>query len=97
MEKRAWNRHFFRHGTCELVWITRTIPESMFACKLKAKKNANPTELEMKHVDYIIHYLVKLQRTNDVGSVLGGDQGIKMIGSVDTSYAPDWKNYKSIT
>ena len=29
--------------------------------------------------------------------VLGGDQGITMIGTVDTSYAPDGENYKSIT
>ena len=51
----------------------------------------------MKHVDNIIHYLAKLQRTNGVGLVLGGDQGIKMIGTVDTSYTPDGENYKSIT
>ena len=81
----------------ELVWITHTIPELMFAYKLKAKKNTNPTALDMKHVDHIIHYLAKLQRTDDVSLVLGGDQGIKMIGTVERSYAPDGENYKSIT
>ena len=65
--------------------------------ELKAKKNANPTELDTKDVDAIIRYLAKLTRTNDINLVLGGAQGIQMIGTVDTSYAPDGENYKSIT
>ena len=65
--------------------------------KLKAKKNTNPTELDMKHVDHIIQYLAKLQRTNDISLILGGDQGVQMIGAVDTSFAPDNENYRSIT
>ena len=51
----------------------------------------------MKHVDLIVKYLAKLQGQNDISLVLGGDQGVKMIGTVDTSYAPDGENYESIT
>ena len=51
----------------------------------------------MKHVDYIIQYLAKLQRTHDISLTLGGDQGIQMIGTFDTLYAPDGENYKLIT
>ena len=68
----------------------------MFAYKLKAKKNEHSKELNMKHVDIIIRYLARLLRTNDITLVLGGDQGVNMIGTVDTSYAPDGENYKSI-
>ena len=80
----------------ELVWITHTVPEFMFAYKLKAEKSSNPKELDMKHVDNIIRYLAKLQRAGDIGLVLGGDQGIKMIGTVDISYAPDGEDYNYI-
>ena len=88
------------------MWITHTylievqylpVPELMFAYKLKAKKNSSPNELDMKHVYIIIQYLAKLQRTDDISLVLGGDQGIQMVGTVDTSYAPDGENYGSIT
>ena len=51
----------------------------------------------MKHVDTIIKYLARLPRQNDTALVLGGDQGIQLIGTVDTSYAPDGEDYKSIT
>ena len=37
----------------ELVWITHTTPELMFAYKLKAETHVNPTELDMKHVDLL--------------------------------------------
>ena len=76
------------------MWITHTIPELMFAYKLKAKTNSNPNELDMKHVDIVIQYLAKLQHTNDISLVLGGgDQGFQMIGTVDTSYASDGEGY----
>ena len=78
----------------ELVWITHTLPELIFPYKLKARKNTKPTALDMKHVDHIIHYLEKLQRTDDVSLVLGSNQGITMIGTVDTSYAPNGKTTK---
>ena len=51
----------------------------------------------MKHVDNIIRCLVYLQCTNDVSLVLGGDQGVQMMCNVDKSYAPDGKDFKSIT
>ena len=81
----------------ELMWITHTLPELMPAYKLKARENTNPTALDMKQVDHIIQYLAKLQRINDISLTLGGDQGVQMIGTVDTSYAPDNADYKSIT
>ena len=91
------NKPFYQKKIGELELVTDAVPELMFTYKLKANKNSNPTAVDMKHVDNIIHYLAKLQRTNDVGLVLGGDQGIKRIGTVETSYAPDGENYKSIT
>ena len=68
----------------------------MLAYKLKAKKNSNLNHLDMKQVDNIIQYLAKPQRNGEVELVLGGDQGVKMIGTVDTSYAPDGEDFKSI-
>ena len=91
------DRALYQRKIGELVWITHTLPELMFAYKLKARKNTKPTALDMKHVDYIIRYLAKIQRNDDVKLVLGGKQGITMVGTVDTSYAPDGENYKSIT
>ena len=41
----------------------------------------------MKRVDLIITYLAKLQRENDISLVLGGDQGVQLIGTVNTFYA----------
>ena len=43
----------------------------------------------MKHVDTIIKYLMRLQRTGDVSLTLDGDQGVHMMCTVDISYAPD--------
>ena len=51
----------------------------------------------MKHVDNIIQYLARMQRTDDVDLVLGGDQGVQVIGTVDTSFTLDDEDYKSIT
>ena len=83
------DKNLYQNKIGEQVWITHTLPESMVAYKLKARKNTKPTALDMKHVNHIIHYLAKLQRTDDVTLVLGGNQEITMIGTVDTSYAPD--------
>ena len=77
-------RTLYQRNIDKFVWITHTVPEIMFAYKLKAKKNANPTELDMKHVDTIIKYLARLLRQNDITLVLGGDQEVLMIGIVDT-------------
>ena len=55
-------RSLYQRKIGDLVWITHTGPEIMFAYKLKAKKNANPTELDTKHVDTIIKYLARLLR-----------------------------------
>ena len=38
----------------ELVWITHMVLELIVSYKLKAKRNAHLTELDMKHVDTII-------------------------------------------
>ena len=54
------NKTLYQKKIGELVWITHTVPELMFVYKLKAKKNSNATELDMKHADNIIHYLAKL-------------------------------------
>ena len=40
---------------------------------------------------------ITIQDEIDISLVLGGDQGIQLIGTVDTSYAPDGEDYKSIT
>ena len=45
--------------------------------------------LDVKNVDTIIKYLARLLRQKDINLVLGGDQGVQLIGTVDTSYAPD--------
>ena len=91
------DKTLYQRKVGELAWITHTVPELMFVYKLKAKKNANPTELDIKHVYIIIRYLARLLRTNDISLVTGGDQGINVIGTVDTSYTLDGENYKSIT
>ena len=71
------------------MWITHTVSELIFAYKLKAKKNSNSNEFDLKRADNIIQYLAKLHRTNDISIVLGGDQGIHTVGTVYTSHAPD--------
>lgn len=90
-------RTLYQRKIGELVWITNMVPELMFVYKLNARKNANPTKLDMKHIDLIIKYLAKLKCENNISLVLGGDQGIRLIGTVDTPYAPDGENYVSIT
>ena len=42
------NKTLYQRKVSELVWIAHTVPELMFAYKLKAKKNANSTQLDMK-------------------------------------------------
>ena len=41
------DRALYQKNIGELVWITHTLPELMFAYKLKARKNTRPTALDM--------------------------------------------------
>ena len=53
--------------------------------------------LEMKHFDNIIKYLAFLRLSNDISITIGGDPGVHTVCTVDTSYAPNGADYKSIT
>ena len=50
----------------------------------------------MNGVDTIIRYLARLQHTGEVSHTLGGDQGVRMVCTVDTSYASDAEDYRSM-
>jgi hypothetical protein len=71
-----------------LNWLTHTIPDILPAQRLKARRSSSPNELDMKHVDHIIKHVAYLQRTQSHGLTIGSDNGVQLIGTVDTSYAP---------
>ena len=72
----------------QLNWITNTVHKIMPAQRLKAKRNANPTAFDMKQVNHIIRHVAYLQRTGDHGMTIGGSNGVSLLATVDTSYAP---------
>ena len=47
----------------QLNWLTNTIHKIMPAQRLKAKRNASPTALDMKHIDHLIRHAAYLQGT----------------------------------
>ena len=84
----------------QLNWLTNTIHKIMPAQRLKARRNASPNALDMKHVDHIIRHVAYLQRTNNHGMIIGGGDNVELVATVDTSYAPSdvhSNDLKSIT
>jgi hypothetical protein len=79
-----------------LNWLSHTWPDILFSYKDKAPCATIATMHDMKEIERIIRFMIKMYRTHDYGLTVGGNAGVQLFGTVDTSFASH-KDYKSHT
>ena len=69
-----------------LNWITNTAPDFIFSVRHCARSMQKPTQFNMREIDRVIRCLARIRRTDEDGLWVGGNEGVKIIATTDTSY-----------
>jgi hypothetical protein len=77
-----------------LNWITNTAPDFIFSVRHCARSMQKPTQFNMREIDRVIKCLARIRRTDEDGLWIGGNEGVQIIATTDTSYHsfPDLKS-----
>ena len=82
-EIETYNR---KHG--QLNWLLHTAPDFEQACNDCSRHLKNPSLYDQKCIDQVISCMARIRRLDLDGLVLGGTEGVTILSTVDSSYAP---------
>jgi len=77
-----YNRH---HG--QLNWLLHTAPDFEQAVNERSRHLVSPSLYDVKCMAQVISCMARIRRLDLDGLILGGTEGVKIISTVDTSYA----------
>ena len=79
------DRYNHEHG--QLNWLLHTSPDFEQSVNERSRHLVSPSLYDAKCIAHVVSCMARIRRLDLDGLVLGGTEGVKIISTVDTSYA----------